>query len=261
MPRSRLASDPTPSLLHTISQGGVDHEREGFVFGTAVENIPFSHWSAHQRSFWGWYSEEPNYHPEADEVSRLKELVANGLSAAGFHAYAEEISRADDSDKINQTIIRQYTASNLYNAVNSALRLAHGGVSLENHPLIPWMLQFNCAMRVQPKYDGVSYRGVRLKSAEIELYVPQLMFSWAPFISASKNIATALDTRGNVIFDITPGGSHSLYNKRNPFDISGLSELPDEQEVIFPLGCTYRVLAFRREGHRAHISLQTVDWY
>jgi hypothetical protein len=186
MPRARLALDATPSLLHTISQGGVDHEREGFVFGAAVENIPFSHWSAHQRSSWGWYSEEPDYHPEAHEIPALKDLIANGLLSAGYDNYADDIRRAVDADQINAIIIKQYTSADLYNFVNQTLRLAHGEVSLENHPMIHWMLQFNCAMRIQPKYDGISYRGARLENPELEQYVPQLMFSWAPFIGIER---------------------------------------------------------------------------
>jgi hypothetical protein len=184
------------------------------------------------------------------------------LHTAGYPDLAREISAVGSAIAINATIFNQYTReTSLYGEVNTILRQAHTGVSLKEHPLVPWILQFNSALRVRPLFDGTVYRGVDMAISDIDQYQPDLMFEWAAFISASKDRETALDYRGSVIFAITPGGSYSMYGKRNPFDIAEHSAFPDEQEVVFPIACTYRVTSTRKNGRRSLISLETVDQY
>jgi hypothetical protein len=123
------------------------------------------------------------------------------------------------------------------------------------------MLQFNSTLRLRPVFDGTAYRGVDMPSSDIDQYQPGLMFEWAAFVSASKDRDAALDYRGSVLFDITPGGSYSMHSKRNPFDIAEHSTFPGEREVVFPIACSYRVTNIRKDGRRSLISLETVDQY
>lgn len=65
--------------------------------------------------------------------------------------------------------------------------------------------------------------------------------------------------RPNVLFEISPWGSHSLWGKRNAYDIAAYSIFPDEREVLFPVACTFRVKSIERAGRSTHIRIETVD--
>jgi hypothetical protein len=83
------------------------------------------------------------------------------------------------------------------------------------------------------------------------------MFEWAAFISASKDLNTALDYRGTVLFDITPGGSYSMHGKRDPYDIAAHSTFPGEQEVVFPIA--WYLPGNKHQERRSPISDQLGD--
>ena len=75
--RSRLSLVAVPPATLTLSHDGtVNHEYEDFILMDKVENVPFTHWTAHLRYFWGWYSEEPNFAcAESDFPSSLSDLA------------------------------------------------------------------------------------------------------------------------------------------------------------------------------------------
>lgn len=257
-----MSLDLLPQPVSTVSRGEINHEYEDFILEESVGDVSFPHWTAHLREFWGWYEEEPEYCAAEADVPLIRETISDGLWAAGYRDFARDIAAAESDAAINSTLFAQYTTqSNLYGEVNTLLRTAHSGASLRGHSLVPWILQFNCALRLQPIFDGVAYRGADMTNADVDQYQPGLMFEWAGFISASKERETALDFRGSALFDITPWGSYSMYGKRNSFDIARYSVLPGEQEVVFPIACTYRVTNVQKDGRRTLISLQSIDQY
>ena len=116
-------------------------------------------------------------------------------------------------------------------------------------------------MRLCPLYEGIAWRGVRMTEDDIEQYELGRMFEWASFVSATRERGVAEAHRPNVLFEISPWGSHSLYGKRNAYDIAAYSIFPDEREVLFPVACTFRVKSIERWDRRAHICIETVDQY
>lgn len=246
----------------TLALGEATHEHETFLLEEALDSEPFAHWSAHLRSFWGWYEEAPNYHPDPGDYPALREMIALGLSSAGYPDFAMDLHTVHSVEDLNARLFLQYTAeSRLYPEVNSLLRTAHAGEDLKTHPLKPWILQLNSAMRLCPLYEGVAWRGVRMSENDITQYACGRMFEWASFVSATREREVAEEYRPNVLFEISPWGSHSLYGKRNAYDIAAHSIHPAEHEVLFPVACTFRVKSIERERHRTHIRIETVDQY
>lgn len=93
---------------------------------------------------------------------------------------------------------------------------------------------------------GLAYRGGKFSKEEIKTYNPGDLFIWASFTSASKSKNACLG--GNVLFEFRPVSSLSEYGKRAPRDISALSIFPDEEEVLFPICCAFRVTARENVG-------------
>ena len=80
-----------------------------------THNEPFAHWSAHLRSFWGWYEEAPNFHPEPEDYPALRETVALGLGSAGYLDFAAKVRTCHSVEELNARLFLQYTAdSRLY---------------------------------------------------------------------------------------------------------------------------------------------------
>ena len=52
----------------------------------------------------------------------------------------------------------------------------------------------------------------------------------------------------------------SLNDKRFPRDISKLSDFPDEEEVIYPSACAYRVHYIEKQNNLVIIGIATVDY-
>lgn len=257
--RARLRTSPIGSPVPlTSSRDMAIQAYEGFILEGAMARYPFAHWGAHLVSFWGRFSEEPLYHGRDDEFATLRTVVADGLRAIGRSGYADEILKAPSEAALNQALVRHYTDDeDFYAELNHLLRTAHDGAQLGDHVLAPWILQFNCALRLQPRHHGPAYRGVTLSDSDIAQYHDQEFFIWSPFVSASKTPDACLG--GNVLFELHPWGAVDEYEKRDPRDVSGLSVFPDEQEVIFPMCCAYRPVSIRRLPHRTEIVLEVVD--
>jgi len=77
-----------------------------------------------------------------------------------------------------------------------------------------------------------------------------LQFVWASFTSLSTREVNCLG--GNVLFVVTPQSPMSEYGKRAPRKIARYSHFPDEEEVLLPLGCAFRVVGNkqRSDGQR-----------
>ncbi|MBZ9887312.1 hypothetical protein LB559_05055 [Mesorhizobium sp. BR1-1-3] len=240
--------------LKTMSALGVNHEYENFIVPRNVEAVPFQHWTAHLRSFWGWYADPPDYAASPNDLPKLIVQISNGLAASGNAEFAKQVLACTDDASLNRAIISQYTAdTTLYEQINGLLRTAHDGGALHSSPFAPWILQLNAALRQKRAIEGPVFRGALISEAHLATYTPDLLFEWASFISATPDLDVATEFDGNVLFEIKPSGSHALYGKRNPYDVSEDSVFPDEFEVIFPIACTYRVLSVGSAKGRSHV--------
>lgn len=260
--RSRLAENALPQPLHTLDFEYVNPEYEGFILEPTVDEVPFSHWTDHLRSFWGWYAQEPDYSISDNDLPKLKRMISDGLKRAGFVRFSEEIDGCGTGNEVCNSVIRQYTEETpLYSTVNSLLRGAHAGQVIREHPLSPWMLQLNTALRQRPTIDQTVFRGANMPKADIDEYNIGRMFHWASFVSVSRDRDKAIFRDTNVVFEIEPWGAVSMYGKRNSYDIAALSEFPDEEEGIFPFACTFRVHKMEEAQGMTTISLHSVDCY
>ncbi len=199
----------------------------------------FEHWRAHMFSFWGRYL-EPNYHVEENRLAELCNIVAGGLKDAGYHHHAAEILAADNEEALHRCLIRQYTTEGpFYEVINQGLRTAHTNVVNIHTGLVPWILQFNSMLRLRPANHETAYRGTNLTDKEVADYRVDEFFVWASFVSASRSPDACLG--GNVLFELTPWGAVTEYEKRDARDLSEYSVFPEEEEVVFPLCCSFRV--------------------
>lgn len=95
--------------------------------------------------------------------------------------------------------------------------------------------------------------------SDIDLYKVGDLFIWAPFVSASKSEDQCIG--GNALFEITTTTHFfGLNDKAYPRDISSKSVYPDEQEVLFPIACAYRVESVKIEPDATRIGLHTIDY-
>lgn len=168
---------------------------------------------------------------------------------------------------MNDTIIRQYTEeSDLYKVANQKLRDCHLYQNIDSKIddsndkfLAPWILQLSSCIKKLSHYRETCYRGTTLTEEEIQLYKKDKLFIWAPFVSASKTKEQCFG--GNVLFEIDPRNHfNGLNDKAYPRDISSKSVFPDEDEVLFPIACAYRVEGLRKMADKTIIELKTIDY-
>lgn len=240
--RTRLSESPVGKKL-TYSQDISLAECENFILESAVEKISFRQWLAHLVHFRLQIMREPDPYSVGDEpgeFEKLKKLVSDSLDASGYTTQAEEVRLSKTEDDLNASIISQYTdESGLYNEVNLLLRDGHHGRDIGNEFLVPWILQLNAAIRRQDEYTRISYRGANFTDEDLAHYKVGDMFIWSTFTSASKSKENCLE--GNVLFEFKPVSSLSEYGKRAPRDISKYSYFQEEEEVLFPICCCFRI--------------------
>lgn len=247
--RTRLSESPIGKKLtysHDISLA----ECENFILESALEANSYRQWLAHLIHFRLQIMREPapySVGPDIKDFFSLKELIQHSLEDAGYSSQAFQIKTATTELDLNNAIIEQYTSSeNLYRDANLLLRDGHSGRDIGKDSLTPWILQLNAAIRTRDEYMKVSYRGAKFTREEIKLYNPGDMFIWAPFTSASKSKESCL--AGNVLFEFHPTSPLSEYGKRAPRDISEVSMFPEEEEVLFPICCAFRVTSKESVG-------------
>ncbi|NGT95623.1 hypothetical protein G6Y98_07405 [Clostridium perfringens] len=267
MSRDRMSKQPVGIPLTYSDYIGMVFE-EPIILHSTAQRLNFQHWAEHIYSFFGTLSNEPPQYSCKERLDILIDKIVNGLKIEGFHTQSEEITNVKTQDELNKTIIKQYTEeTNLYLRVNEILRGCHNYQNENNseddikkyeEPLAAWILQLNSAIRREPYYEKKSYRGATLSDYEISMYKENEIFIWASFISASKSKEACLG--GNVLFEIFTESAMSLNDKRFPRDISKLSEYPNEEEVLYPLACAYRVHYIKHEGDLTVIGVATVDY-
>ncbi|UST82142.1 hypothetical protein [Pseudomonas siliginis] len=247
--RTRLSESPVGKKLtysHDISLA----ECESFILESALEMNSYRQWVAHLIHFRLQIMREPDPYSVGSDIKdflRLKDLIQRSLESAGYSSQAFQIKMSTTELDLNNVIIEQYTSSeSLYREANLLLRDGHGGRDIGKDSLTPWILQLNAAIRRRDEYMEVSYRGAKFTRAEIKLYNPGEMFIWAPFTSASKSRESCLG--GNVLFEFLPTSPLSEYGKRAPRDISAVSMFPEEEEVLFPICCAFRVTSKENMG-------------
>lgn len=259
--RTRLSETPSGKKL-TYSNDISLAECENFILETAIKNNSFKQWLAHLVHFYLQISKEPNPYSIGDNVKdfeNLREVIYESLAKSNYIMYSEMIRLAKNEIELNSMIISQYTdESQLYREVNLLLRDGHEGKDIGNEPLVPWILQLNAAIRCQDEYIQSSYRGANLTAEELNKYKVGDMFIWSPFTSASKAKSKCLG--GNVIFEFKPISSISEYGKRAPRDISKYSYFPEEEEVLFPICCCFRITSIQSiENNRTLIKMDILD--
>ena len=267
MPRIRFNENPVDELLTFSEYIGMYYEEPVILHYTA-QKLPFTHWSDHLNHFWYSVTKEEPHNTCDNNFDMLKKEVKLGLRDYGFLSQVDEVESCRDEIELNRTIIRQYTdETDLYKLVNSELRSCHliqrepdlTEEFIENHSckLSAWILQLNTAIRRELEYTDTAYRGATLTTDEINMYKVGEIIIWAPFISASKKKTECLG--GNVLFEIRTESSISEYGKRYPRSISHLSAFPNEEEVLYPIACAYRVKSIKNMDNKTIIALATVD--
>jgi hypothetical protein len=259
--RKRLSESPVGEKL-TYSSDISLAECENFILESAVEENYFRQWLAHLVHFRLQILREPDPYSvgdDPDEYENLKSLITKSLYNAGYESQSLEVSMAKDENDLNKTIVSQYTdISSLYSEVNLLLRDGHEGRDIGKENLTPWILQLNAAIRRQDEYGKPSYRGANFSKDDLEKYNVGDMFIWSPFTSASKSKDNCLD--GNVLFEFKPVSALSEYGKRAPRDVSSMSYFPEEEEVLFPICCAFRITSKEKyEGDRILIKMDVLD--
>lgn len=267
--RERFNENPVVDLL-TRSDYIHMVEEEPIILHFAAHQLGFDHWAEHLFYFWLRVSGQPPEYKFKGDFELLKNAVYESLHRSGFLLQAEEVFLCKNEEELNESIIRQYTEpGDLYKHVLKELRTCHH-LQIENpsdeylkknsSTLAEWILQLNTAIRRQPQYEDISYRGAVLNPDDIAKYTVGDVFIWAPFISASMAKDVCLD--GNVLFEIVPDGTLTEHDKCYARDISNLSIFPDEKEVLFPLACGYKVDSKHIDSSgKTVVRLICVDYY
>jgi hypothetical protein len=265
--RERLRTEEIAECL-TYSNYLDMHEEEPVILHSCLERNPFYHWIEHLNSLPRVVNDErPTYHVR-ENFERLKDLIKTTLRNSNFFDQSYEIENCINEEQLNNRIIRQYTeTTGLYRKANKLLRDCH---RLQNRKsimddsqdkfLAPWILQLSSCLRTFSHYQGIAYRGTNLKGNEIQKYKKDKLFIWASFVSASKNPAQCFG--GNTFFEITSTNHFfGMHDKAYPRDISGMSAVPREEEVLFPIACAFRVIDIQNLPTYIKIRLETIDYY
>jgi len=268
MRRCRLRTAPIGDNLSFSKYLNMVFEEPLILHDFAQKN-QFYHWVEHLGSFEKYLTGNTPSYSMNNDFRHVKSLIIKGFAKTSFERQCREIEKTKTEEELNNVIIRQYTEdTDLYLEVNRNLRICHlfqneliseNDLNLYHFDLAPWILQLNTAIRHQPYYEEMAYRGTNLNNEQLELYKEDEMFVWAPFVSASKSKDECFD--GNVIFEIFSESAMSLNDKRFARDISKLSSHPEEKEVIFPIACAYRVHYVKKENDIHVIGVATVDYY
>ncbi|MBD2751997.1 ADP-ribosyltransferase domain-containing protein [Spirosoma validum] len=241
---------------------------EPLILHHCAQSNEYFHWIEHLNSFESFLSKKPPQYNLRADLQPLKKLISVGLEKIGYTEQAKKIGLCSTEIELNNKIIEQYTdETSLYYDVNKFLRDCHlyqdGNFNTDDtesfdNALAPWILQLNVAIRQKPTFEQKVYRGTNLSQEDIEKYTESELFVWAPFVSASKSKEECFG--GNVLFEIFTESAMSLNDKRYPRDISLFSKFKEEEEVLFPVACAYRVHYVKKEDALTTIGVATVDY-
>jgi len=246
-----------PSIRDYTNSTDQELHGEEFLHDAVTPASRFEHWRAHMFSFFGWYP-EPDYHVPPNRLGDLKAIISAGLTQAGYVDFADDILRQPSEEALNRALIEQYTtAGPFYREVNLGLRTIGHRTDVLTSPLAPWMLQFNAMLRLRPACHDTVYRGTTLSADDLQHYRVGEFIIWTSFVSASRDRTRVLG--GNALIELNPWGAYTEYEKRDARDLSEFSLFPEEQEVIFPLCCAYRIREKSMHGDVAYIKAEVVD--
>lgn len=142
--------------------------------------------------------------------------------------------------EISEFCIHLYTRESfLYRALNQALRDSdHSKLDT----LGPLCFLIRSYTHGNNGFVGTVYRGVDLKPEMIASYkqAKGLSRTWPSFISTSKSRKLA-EVYGNTLFIITIVNI-KYCSPVHAYDVSNISQFPEEEEVLLPAGITFRVI-------------------
>ena len=98
-----------------------------------------------------------------------------------------------------------------------------------------------------------------MSDADAAQYIPGLIFVWSALTSTSRNETCCKG--GNVIFELIPASPAPFKDKRAGRIISPYSAFPEEEEVLLPLCCGFRVTAREQQAGLARIKMEILDHY
>lgn len=236
--RSRLSKSPVGAPV-TLTDNFEVYEYESFLLEGAIDEPWKAYWAAHIADF-AFRVEARNPYTTGDGFEKIRELIAEGLNRAGYSAQASYLRRLESEASFNRAVIAQYTADTaLFEDVNSILRRGHSDESISTHPLVPWIAHLNATLRNEAEFGATAYRGTDLSPLQSAQYTVGKLFIWTSFTSLSMSRAACLE--GNTLFKVTPRSAISEHGKRAARVIAPYSEHPEEEEVLLPVACAFRV--------------------
>lgn len=186
------------------------------------------------------------------ELSRIVATEGTRTALDEFNHYFTHLDETTPLDPIHRVLcsaLMLYTSDSFYRVLNDCWR------SGKSRTLLGFSTLMSLAFRHARHHVGDEvYRGVDL--ADVERYVPGLVFRWPFFVSASADPAIATQFGSTLVVVETPPGA-------NVRDISRFSPFPDEREVLFPAYEVFEVLEADRDEVRLrvfHDSLFGTGW-
>lgn len=176
------------------------------------------------------------------ELSRIATADGTLTALDEFNRYFAHLGTTTPLDPIHRVLcsaLMLYTSDSFYRVLNGCWRDGR------SRALLGFSTLMSLAFRHARHYpDDEAYRGVDL--ADVEHYVPGLVFRWPFFVSASADPAIATQFGSTVVvIEIPPGA--------NVRDISQFSPFPDEREVLFPAYQVFEVLEADRDEIRLRV--------
>lgn len=176
------------------------------------------------------------------ELSRIANADGTLTALDEFNHYFAHLRTTTPLDPIQRVLtsaLMLYSSDSFYRVLNDCWREG------KSRALLGFSTLMSLAFRHARHYPGgEAYRGVDL--ADVEHYVPGLVFRWPFFVSASADSAIATQFGSTVVvIEIPPGA--------NVRDISRFSPFPDEQEVLFPAYQVFEVLDADRDEIRLRV--------
>jgi hypothetical protein len=256
-PIRRLNNDQINDEIAVRKKRFVVDDNGNYFFPPFETNAKFGLSMIHQ-----WYKNFTKTHRSNGEV-REKDIVdaaiqgieQEGLRNVEFRNEAAEI--CDELRKvrdcgnpldIKKCAVHLYTRNGiLSNLINKALRESDKRIYQNTLGPFCYLIYSYLCLRnsfgVNP-YRGTVYRGAWLQPGMIGRFQKEMkngaeFLTWLGFTSTTKNRAVADIFSGNTLFEILL--SHEDYFTSQGIDISHLSKMPDEEEVLLPPGFQFEI--------------------
>lgn len=165
---------------------------------------------------------------------------------------AEKIRQCTGKSRVevSKQCIYFYTKDSfLYYVLNKALREQDYSKLESLGPLCYLIRNYS---RLSQDYIGTVYRGIELKSTEIEAYKQHRgqWKTWPAYTSTSKDREMA-EAFGNTLFIIEI--TDIKLSSPRAYDIAHLSHYPSEKEVLIPAGVSFQILNVEQDASQKYI--------